>query len=198
MRDWLRRKFRSPSRLPAQTEATSTPPKSPRLHPPAVSVQDTSVQDSSVGKGGLWKDALDRLSQSDRETVLKYSPSPDSNIDGVPDQLLQAAQKKRTLCDEKRWRFTLNGHTMDLKDTADKVVQWLEKAKTIGDTAANADPIHAGLPWAGIKVLLMVGVALQSAQSQRPMPGDRVVLSRRISRRRRHRPDARHPRDHDR
>ena len=45
---------------------------------------------------------------------------------------------------------------MRLRDEADNVMLWLDRFKQVGDIAVNADPIHAGLPWAGIRLLLEV------------------------------------------
>lgn len=73
------------------------------------------------------------------------------------EQALAAAQEKQRLCLEKRWRFTFAGKEFILKDEADKVVSLLNRFKAVGDVAVNADPIHAGLPWAGIRLLLEVG-----------------------------------------
>jgi hypothetical protein len=52
--------------------------------------------------------------------------------------------------------FTFAGRTVTLKEEADKVVHWLNRFKSVGDVAVNADPVHAGLPWAGIRLLLEV------------------------------------------
>jgi ankyrin repeat domain-containing protein 50 len=43
-----------------------------------------------------------------------------------------------------------------LAQEADKVLLWLDRFKSMGDIAVNADPIHTGLPWAGIRLLLEV------------------------------------------
>lgn len=37
-----------------------------------------------------------------------------------------------------------------------KIVFWLSKFKDVGDIAVNFDPVHASLPWAGIRFLLQV------------------------------------------
>lgn len=37
-------------------------------------------------------------------------------------------------------------------------MKWLDRLKQVGDIASNADPVHVGLPWAGIRVLLEVGI----------------------------------------
>ena len=45
---------------------------------------------------------------------------------------------------------------MRLRDEADNVILWLDRFKQVGDVAVNVDPIHAGLPWAGVRLLLEV------------------------------------------
>jgi hypothetical protein len=47
-----------------------------------------------------------------------------------------------------------------LQDEVDKVISFLDRIKDVGDLAVNADPIHAGLPWAGIRLLLEVRKAI--------------------------------------
>ena len=76
--------------------------------------------------------------------------------DSMPEALFKAAKAKQKICEDKRWNFEFKDYTLSLRETADKVIVWLEKFKAIGDVAVNSDPIHAGLPWAGIRLLLQV------------------------------------------
>lgn len=43
-----------------------------------------------------------------------------------------------------------------LRAQLDKFLKLLDKIKSLGDAAASIDPIHAGLPWAGFKLILEV------------------------------------------
>jgi hypothetical protein len=52
--------------------------------------------------------------------------------------------------------FTFRGCIVRLRDEADNAMLWLDRFKQIRDIAVNADPIHAGLPWVGIRLLLEV------------------------------------------
>jgi hypothetical protein len=61
-----------------------------------------------------------------------------------------AAEKQKAICEDQRWPISA---------TAKKVVLWLERFKSVGDVASNADPVNAGLPWAGMKFVLTVLVA---------------------------------------
>ena len=72
------------------------------------------------------------------------------------DDALTAAKEKQRCCIEKKWTCTFGGRSITLKDEAEKILGWLDRFKAVGDIAANADPVHAGLPWAGIRLLLEV------------------------------------------
>jgi ankyrin repeat domain-containing protein 50 len=45
-----------------------------------------------------------------------------------------------------------------MRDVAEKVIVWINKFKEIGDIAVSSDPVHAALPWAGVRFLLQVRV----------------------------------------
>lgn len=99
---------------------------------------------------------LNQLSDGDRTTLQQYLLTP--NVDLALEQAVDAAKEKQRCCLEERWRFTLAGQEFILKEKADKIVKWLNRFKDVGDVAAAADPVHAGLPWAGIRLLLGVRI----------------------------------------
>jgi hypothetical protein len=104
--------------------------------------------------------ALNRLSDRDRAIIRQHIVANSSDIILAVEVALVATQEKQRRCFEKRWKFTVAGREFVLKEEADKVIHWLNKFKDVGDLAANADPIHAGLPWAGIRLLLEVGLSI--------------------------------------
>jgi hypothetical protein len=79
-----------------------------------------------------------------------------SDIDSAIEQALAAAKERQQYCIEQRWKFTFRGRIVNVKEEADKVIGWLNRFKAIGDIVANVDPMHVGLPWAGIRLLLEV------------------------------------------
>jgi hypothetical protein len=111
---------------------------------------------SSLPGRDLWQEALQRLSEKDRALILKHFSPISTGTTSMVDSLLITAKDKRKVCEDKRWNFQFKGHTVRLRDTADKVIVWLDKFKVVGDIAVNVDPMHAGLPWAGIRFLLQV------------------------------------------
>lgn len=103
----------------------------------------------------FWDEAQKQLNDDTMSIISKHI-APGSNILIDIEDLLAAATLKQKLCEDKRWTFEFKGRTLRLSDAADKVVTWLDKFKAIGDIAVNADSLHAGLPWAGIRFLLQV------------------------------------------
>lgn len=70
--------------------------------------------------------------------------------------LLKGAKKQREECDTKQWKFEFRGKVIVLRELADKVIDWLEKFQAIGDAMVQFDPVHAALPWGGVRFLLQV------------------------------------------
>lgn len=99
---------------------------------------------------------LKRLLDDDRATLKDYICHNTSDIGLALEQALVAAKAKQQHCIEKRWTFTVTGRTIAVKEKADKVVGWLNRFTAVGDIVANVDPVHVGLPWAGIRLLLEV------------------------------------------
>lgn len=72
------------------------------------------------------------------------------------ENLLEDAKKQKRECDEKKWTFDFRGKVIELRELADKVIDWLEKFKAVGDVIVQFDPIHAALPWGAVRFLLQV------------------------------------------
>lgn len=120
---------------------------------PLSSTQATFTPSSNPD---LLHDVLKRLSDDDRATLQDYMFHNASDINLALEQALTAAKEKQRYCIEKRWKFIFRGRIVDVKEEADKVVGWLDRFKAVGDIVANVDPMHVGLPWAGIRLLLEV------------------------------------------
>ena len=99
------------------------------------------------------------LSRHDQDTIRQHTVSNATDIDAVVQQALAATREKQAICQSKRWTFAFGTHTFMLREKTEKIVQWLNRFKGVGDVVSNADPIHVGLPWAGIRLLLEVSIA---------------------------------------
>jgi hypothetical protein len=118
------------------------------------SPSSTGKRDQNVQVRSLWADALKTLSGEDLEAIQAHS---DSDLDMLR-HLHTIAEQKRDDCEKRGWKFKLNGREIILRDLAQKIIVWIDKFKEVGDIAANFDPVHVALPWAGIRFLLQVRV----------------------------------------
>ncbi|OCK73496.1 hypothetical protein K432DRAFT_364803, partial [Lepidopterella palustris CBS 459.81] len=119
--------------------------------------------------------ALSNLKFEERQILQPLIATGSEALNNTLRKALQAAQEKRNMCEKKQWTFQFRGHTFSLKKKADTVVQWLDRFKDIGDIAAGADPIHVGLPWAGVRLLLEATLA-ESKQMESLLSGIEVIL----------------------
>ena len=153
----------TPGSSSTQILVSSRPPSagqvaanSPNASATASSSQQAISNPSS--SHNLLDDALKQLSDHDRAALREYILPTSSDIDLALEQALAAAKEKQRCCLEKRLRVTFAGREFILKEEADKVIRWLNRFKDVGDVVVNADPVHAGLPWAGVRLLLEVRI----------------------------------------
>jgi hypothetical protein len=131
--------------------------------PIALKTQSASLQSSSPGAltrvRDLWSEAWDKLENKEKKMLEDSSLTPPAGTSpGVPfmDDLVKLTVTKKEECEKKGYRFTINGKTVVLRDLAEKVVKCLKTIKEVGDVAINFDPVHAALPWAGVRFILQV------------------------------------------
>ena len=138
----------------------STPPGSPNS--PAASPAPTTQSNASGTSTGTQQDFQTRvfllLSPQDQDTIQQHSVTKTTDLDALVQQALAATRQKQTTCQAKRWTWTFLGHTVTLQEKADNIIKWLDRFKQVGDVASNVDPVHVGLPWAGIRLLLEVSI----------------------------------------
>src|SRR5690606_21811649 len=98
--------------------------------------------------------ALESLSDEQR-TVLLGTSKPDSKLD-LLQNMLDATERREVECENRKWKINIRGREIVVADKATKIIGWLNKFKAVGDLAVSYDPVHAALPWAGVKFLLEV------------------------------------------
>lgn len=114
------------------------------LGPPVIDMDGTVLRRLAVEKlGTKYQDQLKFLKTSDEvRTVL--------------DEAISETKKKGEEYKKDQWAMRSNEKVIKFGEKTDSIVMWLDKIKTVGDVASNADPIHIGLPWAGVRFLLTV------------------------------------------
>jgi hypothetical protein len=100
--------------------------------------------------------ALDRLGEEERSVVKKYACFGWDDPKAAIDAAYEEAKRSQDEYKSKEWVWTVRGKKVKLRHIADNVVKFIDKFKGVGDLLSSLDPVHAGLPWAGVKLLLEV------------------------------------------
>jgi hypothetical protein len=85
----------------------------------------------------------------DRLIITDGSPS-------WPDVLSEICRQQQEGHTKKSWKFRFAGRDVDLRKKLENWVNFFDRIKQIGDVAVNVDPLHAGLPWAVIRLIITV------------------------------------------
>lgn len=126
-------------------------------------------QPKAESRRGLWDRAYDDLRAEKKdlveafENMLSSSHEANPTLDlGDEDPLKREKQmsalvhEKLATMNDKRWRIQLCGRSVVMREQVDRVVKVILVAKDFINPFANLDPVHAGLPWAGVCMLLQV------------------------------------------
>lgn len=108
-----------------------------------------------------WKDAVDALDLDDQELlqpILCDKENRSSSADILAD-ILQAAEQRKAECLKKRFKVTINGRDIVVRDVLDKISSWVSKFIAIGDTLIQIDPVHAAAPWAAVRLIMQTAVS---------------------------------------
>ena len=132
---------RSPSPIPATSASQQATPGS----------QQTTPHDPSAERGGddLWTNAYNKLPDK-----LKQQLGTDK-LETLQ-SVLQAATQAKEANMASRLKLKWGGKDFDVQETADRLIGWIAKFKEVGDIAVQYDPVHAALPWAGVRFILLV------------------------------------------
>jgi hypothetical protein len=141
----------SPSALvPNKSQASTKPP--------------ISISFSNPGAHILEK-ALEKLTPQERDVLNIHISSSETAVGSVLNSALKEAKEKQKVCRGKSWSCKVGKHEVRARDVAEKVVKWLERFKSVLDVAVSADPIHAALPWAVVRVVLEIATTEQHQMS---------------------------------
>ncbi|KAF7125236.1 hypothetical protein CNMCM5793_001414 [Aspergillus hiratsukae] len=99
----------------------------------------------------LWASAIASLSDSQRAFI---DFRPDNKLEALS-ELLRYTNEQRDRCVGKSWRWKRkDGEVVIVRDLLAKVASWAIKFRDMGDLLIQMDPVHAALPWVGVRFLI--------------------------------------------
>lgn len=140
-----------------------------------TSEADTQSEGNPSNKSDLWDKALAHLNESeyDRDIVaivktFAENPIGDNATDNgrpsstqdlakdISERMAQAIQDGQHGKEQCEWKVTIGDKEYSVRGLVDKTVNILNKFVGVGDVAVSFDPVHAALPWAAVRFVLVV------------------------------------------
>ncbi|BCS16312.1 hypothetical protein ALUC_80519A [Aspergillus luchuensis] len=104
----------------------------------------------------LWATALSSLSEKDRR-VLKIPNTSSPDTKHILTEILAALETQRDRCKRDKWTtISIGGKELVIRDVCAKIAAHVKKFMQVVDAAVQYDPVHAALPWAGVRLLLQL------------------------------------------
>ncbi|KAF5970223.1 atypical ALPHA kinase [Fusarium coicis] len=147
--------------------------------------EDTQPEGKPSSKSDLWDKALAHLSESehDRDIVAivetfaenplgdnaTANSRPSSTEDlakDISERMVQAIQDRKHGKEQREWKVTIGDKEYSARGLVEKTINILNKFVGVGDVAVSFDPVHAALPWAAVRFVLVTLAADSELRSQ--------------------------------
>lgn len=104
----------------------------------------------------LWALALSTLPEKDQR-IFKLQNTSSTDTKQALNDILLALERHRDRCTRDKWTtISIGGKELIIRDVCAKIAAYVEKFMTVVDVAVQYDPVHAALPWAGVRFLLQL------------------------------------------
>jgi len=107
------------------------------------------------GSNDLWTKAFHKLPDELKQHLGVNKPEAAAKLQTLQNVLQTAIQAQGADMANGR-KLKWGDKEIGMQGVADRLVDWITKFKEIGDIAVQHDLVHAALPWAGVRFILLV------------------------------------------
>lgn len=125
---------------------------------------DPPIEDHAIERpdgSNVWKAAYERLKADSPDLVTPYEYLIERSAPGSQDVQrtfsVIVADNLKAL-ESKQWKLKFRGKPVDVRGVLDDILKLIKVAMPVASAAGILDPVHAGLPLAGVQVLLDVSI----------------------------------------
>ncbi|KAI2904559.1 hypothetical protein CBS76997_4162 [Aspergillus niger] len=104
----------------------------------------------------LWARALSALPDKDQR-MFRTSGTASTPVSQTLADITTAIETQRDRCKRHRWStISIGGKELIIRDVCAKIVACVNKFASVVDVVVSYDPVHAALPWAGVRFVLQL------------------------------------------
>jgi hypothetical protein len=143
----------------SQDAQRDTPPTDPPLNGDTI---ETTAPSAQVTKKDYWQLAIDALQAEDLKGSIKKQiaairqEAAAAGTTDFADLLLRTTQQSQRDLEARRWKIGTGSWSVHVRQQLDRTIKALQIFKELSSPAYNIDPVHVGLPLAGLCVLMQV------------------------------------------
>jgi hypothetical protein len=132
----------------------------------------------SMYNAGLWEKAYSQLSENEKykDLFIKYEviieeATPNKAWDAsFPKKMEASVEGQIKVMKQKQWVLQWDKKEIVIRDQAQRIVKFVQTFSDLGSAIAAIDPIHVGIPWAGVCTILTL-ILNDSTQHQDALNG---------------------------
>ncbi|TVY88295.1 Vegetative incompatibility protein HET-E-1, partial [Lachnellula willkommii] len=136
-------------------DENKTPPV-PRLLDPKASMQSANLWEKAYTQ--LWQDKKHKDLLAKYEAILEESSPAPKNGDSFPKKMQASVQRQVDVMKRKQWTIQWDQKSIVIREQTERIVKFVQTFSNLGTAIAQIDPVHAGIPWAGVCAILTVSV----------------------------------------
>lgn len=158
---------RSKSPLPRASK-TGSSPKGSNSHRRPRELWDDALDEAAKVAGPVdFEEEIYRLREVDEEHEDRFEDALTSGTSPhlqLCDQILRLAKQQEAKSREEAWHIP-GTNDVEVRTFLGQIGESVQKFIGVGDVLAQIDPIHVGVPWAGIRMLLQVSLIFHSLRA---------------------------------
>ena len=118
----------------------------------------------------IWERAFTELADAQPDLIRRFNSILVSEAQGsdehadhdtpmppTQEEMSKLIESKLAAMQSRQWKISLGKKSIEVRAQVDRILKIIVVAKDLGSSLASMDPIHAGIPWAGVCVILPVG-----------------------------------------
>ena len=126
-----------------------------------------ALAEGPVAASDLWGRAYNELRERNADLVKALEGLMDlsshdtagasagsADVIPRPERMAEIVETQLTATKQKQWRVQIGKKPIEVREQVDRIIKIILVAKDFLSAAASMDPLHAGLPWAGVCMLL--------------------------------------------
>ena len=137
-----------------------------------VNTPEENIPAKKVSYWGLAAEQLRNDEPKIYEALQELRENKSCHSQALPFEMVEIIEGQKKFMEERQWTlpFRVRGREIKIRNQLDTVLKVLQLFKDFGSVLSDLDPVHLGIPWAGVNLILQ-GALNDSEQHSAALSG---------------------------